>query len=593
LSFLGELRRRNVFRVAATYVVASWLIIQVVSSVDAPLNLPDWFDTVVVIFLAIGFPIAILLAWAFEMTPDGIRAARPGSSGDNQLASNKLDYALIGALMIVAVTTSWNQFGLPIVRSDSSPASISNDKSIAVLPFADMSPDGDQEYFADGIAEELLNELTNLDGLRVAGRTSSFSFKGKDDDIRSIGEALNVSLILEGSVRKDGDRVRITAQVIDAASGYHHWSETYDRNLTDIFAIQDEIAAAIAGVLGVRLGVGDINSFDGAGTDSVEAYEAYLQAKQIPYMQLDRIRPLERAVQLDPDYAAALAALGLTIASTMWISQPEEAPEILDRAIPILLRAVELRPDSAYAYSLLATANYARLDWIQSEEYHETALAISRNGTALSNYGNMLMRAGRSETAIQVYGDAATVEKYPAEISSNFLNAYLSLGRYAEVADIASQISNDALIEFNYLIALNEKDPAAIKAAISAFPRNAVSVSVLDDPLLPIFDSPEEALVLLNSVYADTKIVWPSKYHDIALLAAYFGDPEFSLQVFSIEARLTTIRLGALWYPVMSEVRRLPEFKHLMSEINLLKYWRAYGWSSHCRPLGEDDFECF
>ena len=593
MSFLGELRRRKVFRVAATYVVASWLIIQVVSAVDAPLNLPDWFDTVVVIFLAIGFPIAILFAWAFEMTPDGIRATRSGESGDIQLVSNKLDYALIGALMIVAVSTSWNQFGFQTDQGNPSSASIPIDKSIAVLPFADMSPDGDQEYFGDGIAEELLNELTNLDGLTVAGRTSSFSFKGRDDDIRGIGEALNVSLILEGSVRKDGDRVRITAQLIDAATGYHHWSETYDRNLTDIFAIQDEIAASIAGVLGVRLGVGDINSFEGAGTDSVEAYEAYLQAIQIPMTRLDRIQPLETAVQLDPNYAAALAALGLSIASTMWISQPEEAPEILDRAIPILLRAVELRPDSAYAYSLLATANYARFDWIESEEYHERALANSRYGTTLLNYGNMLMRAGRSEAALQVYGDATSAEKYPARISPNFLNAYLSLGRYAEAAEYASQNSNNTLLNINYLIALNDGDPAAIKAAIGAISRNEVSVSVLIDQLLPILESPEEALVFLNSVFADTNIVWPSKYHDIALLAAYFGDPEFSLQVFSIEARLTTIRLGALWYPVMSEVRKLPEFKDLMSEINLLKYWRAYGWSSHCRPLGEDDFECF
>ena len=160
LSFLGELRRRKVFRVVATYVVASWLIIQVVSAIDAPLNLPDWFDTVVVISLAIGFPIAVLFAWALEMTPEGIRATRPSGSGDSRLASNKLDYALIGALMIVAISTSWNQFGLPTVRSSSAPASFSSDKSIAVLPFENLSVDPDQEYIADGMTDIVITRLS-------------------------------------------------------------------------------------------------------------------------------------------------------------------------------------------------------------------------------------------------------------------------------------------------------------------------------------------------------------------------------------------------------------------------------------------------
>lgn len=593
MSFLSELRRRNVFRVAAMYVVASWLIIQVVSAVNEPLSLPSWFETVVIVSLAIGFPIAVLFAWAFELTPDGVRVTQTNTKNADRTNGRKLDYALIGALVVLAGATMWDRIGVATIDSIPTPMGIPQDKSIAVLPFADMSPNGDQEYFGDGIAEELLNELTSLDGLRVAGRTSSFSFKGRDDDIRAIGEALNVGLILEGSVRKDGDRIRITAQLINAADGYHHWSETYERSLADIFAIQDDIAATVAGMLGVRLGVGNVNSFKGAGTDSVEAYEAYLQAMEFPYRRLERIRLLERAVKLDSDYAAALAELGISIASTMWDAPPEEAPEILERAIPILLRAVELRPDSAYAYSLLATVNYARLAWNQSQEYYEKALAISRNGEALNNLGNMMMRSGRSEAAIRTYNEAVAADKYPTTSGSLSLNAYLSMERFAEAREISSNLSADERPGENYRIALNEGESAAIRSAISALPRNDLANSKLRLPLLAIFESPEEALTHLKSVFDDESVVWPSKYHDIALLAAYFGDPKFSLEVFSIEARLTTIRLGALWYPVMSAVRQLPEFKVLVSEINLLDYWRVHGWSSHCRPLGEADFECF
>lgn len=591
LSLLGELRRRNIFRVAATYVVASWLILQVVATIDAPLNLPDWFDTVVVVLLAIGFPIAVLLGWAFELTPEGIRTTPPNTEVDNRSTSSKLDYALIGALFIVAGALVWGQIDSSRNADAPSPSANSPEKSIAVLPFVDMSPGGDQEYFGDGIAEELLNELTRLDGLRVVGRTSSFSFKGGEDDIREIGEALSVDLILEGSVRQDGDRVRVTAQLVNAINGYHHWSQTYNRDLNDIFAIQGEIAESIAGVLGVTLGVGNINSFPGAGTDSVEAYEAYLRARAISYSSNDRIRAFERAVQIDPNYAAALADLGLTIASTMWKNPPEEAPGILDRALPILHRATELRPDSAYAYSLLATANYGRMKWNQTEQYYDKALAIARDGGTLRHYGNMLMRSGRSEAAIGAYDEAAEADRYAATIGDLQLNAYLSLERYSEAGSLASQRPRSN--SFDYLLALNLDDVEGIRAAIKAFPVEFPLVSEIGIPLLKIIDSPDEALDLLKSVYADTDNVWPSKYHDIALLAAYFGDPEFSLKVFSPEVRLTAIRFGALWYPVMSEVRQLPEFHELMEEIGLVEYWRTHGWSSHCQPLEDDEFRCF
>lgn len=593
MSIIGELRRRSVFRVAATYVVATWLIIQVVATVSTPLSLPEWFETVVIVSLAIGFPIAILLAWAFELTPDGIRVTPSTVGGGERPKGNAIDYVLAGVLVFIALAIVWPQGEL--LPDESKGVSIAGlpDKSIAVLPFIDLSPDGDQQHFADGIAEELLNELNRLEGLSVAGRTSSFAFRDRNEDLRKIGESLSVSSILEGSIRRDKDRIRITAQLINAADGYHLWSRTYEREIVDIFTIQEQIAAAVAGALGVSLGVGDVNSFRGAGTNNVEAYDAYLQV--INSQDLDRadaIRMLERAVRLDPGYAAAWAALGLSIGTTMWISPVDEAPEILDRAIPHLLRAVELESDSAYAYTLLATVNYARLDWIQSEDYYSKASGISFNGSTLYNYGNMLMRAGRSTDAIRIYEAAATAERHPVGAGSLSVNATIALRQFAEARNVSQQMSPGGQALINYLIALNEGDPATIMSAIAELPQSGVSGEELFGPVLRAFESAEEVRIILQTVYGDPDLEWPSKFHDIALVAAYFGDPELSLEAISVEARLTTIRLGALWYPVMSQVRQLPAFAELVTDINLYDYWQAYGWSDFCRPTGDENFKC-
>ncbi|MFB3110613.1 MAG: hypothetical protein ACE10G_01140, partial [Gemmatimonadales bacterium] len=437
-SVWAELRRRNVFRVAAAYAVVGWLIIQVVSALSSPLNLPEWFEAVTVTLLAIGFPIALLFAWAFDLTPDGIRLTQRDDAATKESGGNKLDYALIGGLLVVAAVTLWGQLPTASVNDLTQSFEVEEAPSIAVLPFADMSPNGDQEYFGDGIAEELLNELTRLDGLQVAGRTSSFSFKQSDENLQAIGEALHVNFILEGSIRKDGDRVLITAQLINAADGYHLWSDTYNRELTDIFAIQEEIAASVAGALGVRLGVGGVNAFFGAGTRNVEAYEAYLQGlPPRPGRAAARIRLFERATQLDPNYAAAWAQLGLFNAARMWTALPEEAPALLDYALPLVRRAVELDPESAQAHSLLGTILYAQLDWIGGEEAHATALSLLSDRPTLTQHANLLMRAGRSAAARTQYDAAQSAEPMGGRPGPLRVHASLAQGRFAEAREIS------------------------------------------------------------------------------------------------------------------------------------------------------------
>jgi TolB-like protein len=268
MSFFAELKRRNVFRVGAAYLVVAWLLMQVTDTLVPALHLPSWIVTAVALFLIIGLPLALIFAWAFELTPEGLKReaeVEPAESIRHR-TGRKLDYVIIGALVLALGSFAYDKLLLDPQRDAALLESAKQDfqkqadaagdaqKSIAVLPFANMSADPEQEYFVDGLAEELLNLLAGIPELRVAARTSSFSFKNDENiDIRSIGEKLNVKHILEGSVRKAGDTLRITAQLIEADSGYHVWSQRFDRQFEDVFAIQDEIAAAVADALRISL----------------------------------------------------------------------------------------------------------------------------------------------------------------------------------------------------------------------------------------------------------------------------------------------------------------------------------------------------
>jgi TolB-like protein len=591
-----ELKRRNVVRVGVGYAIVAWLLVQVIVSVEGPLNLPSWTDTLVIVLLAVGLVVALILAWAYELTPQGVKRTKmvPLSDSVAKMTGRKLDFVIIG-LLVLAVGVMFVDNYIHDDADSGAGATVdlleeAEAPSIAVLPFADMSPNGDQEYFGDGIAEELLNQLVRLDGLRVAGRTSSFSFKGTNENLNAIGEVLNVQSILEGSIRKDGDRIRITTQLINAADGYHLWSKTYDRELVDIFAIQEEIATSVSGALGVRLGVGGVNAFQGAGTRNIEAYEAYLQGLASDHDE--SIRFLERATQLDPNYSAAWSQLGLKAGSAQWISNPEEAPEIMERAYAFALRAVELDPESAQSTSLLGTILYARNDWIGGEVAHLKALSLLSDRLNLSQYGNLLMRAGRSAAALEQWEKAEAVEPLGGQLVSFRVFVALAQGRFADAREVLAWSPEQRIIERRLSIALNEGDSEDIKATIAAMPPTTISTTALYSPVLSVFDSPEMVLSSLRATYADNGSRWPSKLHDIALLAAYFGDPEFALQTIGEEARNTIVRFQAVWSPMMSEVRQLPGFKELVTDLNLVAYWRASGWADLCRPLGDNDFEC-
>ena len=365
MSFFKELKRRNVFRVGIAYAITAWLLLQVSDILVPLLNLPESAQRFILLLLVIGFFPALIFAWAFEMTPEGIRREKDvdRSQSITQKTGRKLDRTIIVFLALALLYFAYDKFMLRPTPTDapvvaeivSETAAVSEaapqaeieetEKSIAVLPFVNMSSDAEQEYFSDGISEEILNALARVRELKVAGRTSSFAFKGQNQDLRMIGETLGVNHILEGSVRKAGDRIRITAQLIKVDDGFHMWSETFDRELTDVFAIQDEIAAAILAQTKIQL-------LDMAPIASTRAntlaYDLYLLAKQkIRERSEEPLQAaaalLDRAIEADPSFAPAYAQRGITQIllsdsdyGTIPLAQAtEEAKVWLDKAIEL------------------------------------------------------------------------------------------------------------------------------------------------------------------------------------------------------------------------------------------------------------------
>jgi len=392
VNLFGELSRRNVFRVGIAYGVASWVLLQFVDVISPILELPLWAPKLIFLILVIGLVPALIFAWAFEITPDGIKKEsevdRSGSIAPH--TGRKLNIVIIGSLVVaVGLLVMDRQFSDPaqaIAISDT-------ERSIAVLPFVNMSSDEEQEFFSDGITEEILNSLASEKSLKVAGRTSSFAFKGKNEDLRRIGEALGVDHILEGSVRKAGTRVRITAQLIQVDTGFHLWSETYERELTDVFAIQDEIANEILKQLRSQLLADeDVIVVEAKRTNPV-VYDLYLRAKQRIYTRNSAeitiaISELDKAIQLDPEYAPALAQRGV---ATMLMSEQSYGDIPDDEANRRGKRFVDqsLRLDDNLAEGLAALGLYYLNEPAGSEyaiDHLTKALSINPNLIDASNW---------------------------------------------------------------------------------------------------------------------------------------------------------------------------------------------------------------
>ncbi len=317
-SVWGELKRRNVVRVAVAYAIVSWLILQLTDVLKSLLELPQWLGGVVFVLLAIGFLLALILSWAYELTPEGLKKEKDidRSESVTHLTGRKLDFAIIGLMAAAILYLVVDNYVLEQAPSDT--AEEVADKSIAVLPFVPLSSGEDDGYFADGLTEEILNALAQLPELHVTARTSSFFFKGQNIPVPEIAARLNVAHIVEGSVRRDGNRLRITAQLIRASDGFHLWSHSYERTLDDVFAVQEDIAENIAEVLGVVLDDDSRQIMRSAGIRNVEAFIAYQKGHEA-YVTAHQGGNISEPLELANAYfdRALEAAPGLTMARLM------------------------------------------------------------------------------------------------------------------------------------------------------------------------------------------------------------------------------------------------------------------------------------
>ena len=402
-NFFAELKRRNVYKVAVAYAVVAWLLLQGASIVLPSFEAPAWTMKVLILALAVGLPIAVVLAWAFEITPEGI--VRADEVDPNKSITRKTGRRLTAVIVVIAIFAA-GLFVFQTSRRRTDGASTTatlnsvpsaNEKSVAVLPFDDLSAKHDQQFFGDGLAEELLNVLVQIDGLSVASRTSSFAFKGKNLSIPDIAKTLGVANIVEGSVRRVDNRLRVTAQLIDVATDRHLWSQTFDREVTDIFAIQDEIARSIADALKVRLGRAADKK---AGTENVEAYELYLlglyhwnqRTEDGLRKALDFFR---RASEHDPSFARAFAALSMTY--SLLPSYAAFDRDLADReALVAARKAVALDPKSAEALTALASSYFNQGKVRQALEAYDRAVAANpRYAVARHWKGIALTAVGR------------------------------------------------------------------------------------------------------------------------------------------------------------------------------------------------------
>ena len=391
-SLFSELKRRNVVRVGLAYALVAWLLIQLAGALEPALLLPDWVDRVVTVFLLIGFPVVLIFAWAFEITPEGIKPTSqvaPDESITN-VTGKKLEHTTIALLGLLVVFLIAKPFIFPSdTESEITESGGDGPTSIAVLPFEDYSEKKDQEFFSKGISEEILNLLAKTNVLRVAARTSSFAFAGSEMDIRDIGSKLDVETVLEGSIRKSGPNIRITAQLINVDDGYHLWSETYDRNYTDIFKIQDEIAAEILAALSVHLlgGAPIPSHVTSETTIDMDAYNAYLIGKERLALRtkedIEAARVLfDRALLIDPEFAPAhvnVAHALLLLESYKYGGDGDVNDDVDDTIRQHLDTALELAPDLPEAVGVNGYYQLRRNRYAEAEESFNRAIELNPN----------------------------------------------------------------------------------------------------------------------------------------------------------------------------------------------------------------------
>jgi len=620
MSFFAELKRRNVFRVGIAYLIGAWLLLQIADVVLNNIAAPGWVFKSIMLLVGLGLPLSLFFAWAFELTPEGIKKEKDVDRSQSvvKTTGRKLDYGIIAVLVVILVYFVYDKFGNdPVIA----PADLHNEQaqvssgqtagtrattensepSIAVLPFVNMSNDPDQTYFSDGISEEILNVLVRVEGLKVASRTSSFTFKGENLNIPEIATELKVNHILEGSVRKAGNRVRITAQLIDTSNDRHLWSETFDRELVDIFAIQDEIAAAIVTALKDKLGITDsqIPVSVTAATDNLDAYDLYLKGRSLFLTRADiaqAISLLEQAVTLDPEFARAWETLAAAyFVAPGWIATPV-GHDYYDKALQASDQALALDPALSLPWAVKGFLPILMLNPPERAKRFEIALQYLDKAIAAdaNNATAHLWRAiAWSTLGFHDKADADLVQCLDIDPAYSNCKGHRTLTLYY-------------LGDFGAARTLLEESTAASRMLLGY--GRAI-------PILALHGSRIEALLMAQIIYPDPVFPWaelvdairyPQRDHSLGKqrLLAYLRDNDAKDSPFG--AVIPLLAFGAfeqikrtgkapenwIWDPAFPDFRHSQRFQKFVREIGLQEYWREFGFPPQCRAVGEEGFEC-
>ncbi|MFC1796098.1 tetratricopeptide repeat protein [Pseudomonadota bacterium] len=533
------MRRRRVFRVIALYAVAGWIVIEVASTVLPGLNLPDWAPTLVIVLVALGFPIAVLMAWAFDIGPQGVTRTGPAEAPPAEPAPS---------------TLSQVEASPEPAPAAAKPASIPSDgRSIAVLPFLNMSGDVENEYFSDGIAEEILNLLVKLPQLKVASRTSSFVFKGKEANIPTVASELGVATVLEGSVRQAGGRVRITAQLIDAASDTHLWSETYDREFKDVFAIQDDIAQSIVDALQMTLTPQERRSIQYVATSDAKAYDHYLRGRSFMYSMSRQdyehaIRMYQQAIDLDEKYALAYA--GMADAYSHLYRYAEATPENAAKAVEASKHAIELDPDSAEAHASRGLSLFISEQYEAAQSEFRESIRLNPKLWEAHYYSGLAHSSkGDFEQAIEHYRHAIEVNPADYQAPLFMAQAYASLGRKHD----EMKVRLDALGTLQRHLEMNPHDTRALYVCA----QNLCCVGELEKG----HELAERAL----GQDQDEPVV----LYNVACFYVHAGDKDRALEL--LESAIDKGWGDKAWLETDSDldsIRDLPRFRELLERIN-------------------------
>ena len=589
MQLFKELQRRNVFRVAIGYIVSCWLLVQVADLVLENIGAPDWVMQSIMLILALGFPVVLFFSWAYEVTPEGIKLESEidRSQSITHVTGRKLDRAIVAVLVIALGYFAFDKFVLDPQRdaalveavsqavmeqTTTEPEAVaSSGKSIAVLPFVNMSSDEEQEYFSDGLSEELLNLLAKIPELHVAARTSSFSFKGKNLEVPEIASRLKVAHVLEGSVRKHGNQLRITAQLIQADNGFHLWSETYDRQLDNIFQIQEEIAIAVVDALKITM----LGEAPKTRKTDPAAYQLFLEGQYLKRhindgdLLLKAIELFKQAVEIDPDYAPAWAELADTY---LWMGggsrefSGEDGATLIDDAIE---NAIRIDPDYAFAYYVRGVAwFFSKHIFNKGVEDFQYALELEPdNAFLVAAIGKGALLTGNFDDAISQYQAALILEPLVPEFYWFLGKAYRSAGRlddaeasFRTMANLSgSTRENSDLWETLFLKGEFE---AALAESDNLFTRTVTHYALGNAAMA------DENLAELIEVNADR---YP---YSISKAYAYRGDADktFEWLDYSLENN------GNYPWFILSEtafhsVYSDPRWELFMENLGLLEYW--------------------